>query len=117
MKGFQTYFFPVAIGIFVVSCSDDDAVANLPKACFDWAPTTATVGEPVQFSNCSENSVDYRWDFGDENTSTQAEPNHTFAQAGDYKVKLLSGEDVNADYVLDHLDEPDSVVLTVTIVE
>ena len=117
MKNFRVYFPLAVVCALAASCSDDDAADSFPSACFGWAPTEVKVGESVQFSNCSENSVDYKWHFGDENTSDQAEPNHTYSQSGDYEVKLLSGQDVNADGVLDHMDEPDSITLMITIVE
>jgi PKD repeat protein len=37
----------------------------------------------------------YNWDFGDNNTSTQAAPTHTYAQSGTYTVTLTAGNDCN----------------------
>lgn len=44
----------------------------------------------VQFLNNSTNSTSYVWDFGDGNTSTSANPNHTYAAGGDYTVTLTA---------------------------
>ncbi len=50
-------------------------------------------GLQVQFTNesvpgGSSQLISYQWDFGDNNTSTEANPLHTFTTSGDYNVKL-----------------------------
>jgi peptidyl-prolyl cis-trans isomerase B (cyclophilin B) len=50
-------------------------------------------GEPkvlssITFGNQSENAVAYMWDFGDGNTSSQATPEHTYRQSGNYTIAL-----------------------------
>lgn len=42
----------------------------------------------VQFTNASEGAEAYLWDFGDETTDTAKDPEHTYAAAGTYTVKL-----------------------------
>lgn len=42
----------------------------------------------VQFKDASEGASAYLWNFGDENTSTEASPEHTYDAAGTYTVKL-----------------------------
>jgi len=44
----------------------------------------------VQFLNNSINATSYSWDFGDGQTSTQANPSHTYANGGDYVVTLTA---------------------------
>jgi hypothetical protein len=44
----------------------------------------------VQFLNNSINATSYSWDFGDGQTSTQANPVHTYANGGDYVVTLTA---------------------------
>lgn len=47
-------------------------------------------------SSLSTNQVTHwLWDFGDGQTSTQASPEHTYAQAGDYQVKLTVSDQSN----------------------
>lgn len=45
-------------------------------------------GLTVTFLNMSANADTYEWDFGDGNSSTEAEPTHTYAEFGDYDVTL-----------------------------
>lgn len=44
----------------------------------------------VTFTNNSKYSDSYAWDFGDGATSTETSPVHTYAAAGEYKVKLTA---------------------------
>ena len=46
--------------------------------------------QTVNFVNNSSNSNQYLWDFGDNLTSTERSPSHTYASAGQYLVKLTS---------------------------
>ncbi|ADR22208.1 hypothetical protein MATR_01510 [Marivirga tractuosa] len=47
------------------------------------------VGAPIQFSSESNKEISsYSWDFGDGNTSTEANPDHLFSSAGEYLVEL-----------------------------
>jgi hypothetical protein len=48
------------------------------------------VNFPVQFSNLSQNAVEYFWDFGDGATSTDFEPNHLYVDTGVYQVMLIA---------------------------
>ncbi len=42
------------------------------------------------FSNLTPNATEYVWDFGDGNTSTLANPRHTYQQNGNYTVTLTT---------------------------
>ncbi|MDP5075858.1 MAG: PKD domain-containing protein, partial [Flavobacteriales bacterium] len=44
----------------------------------------------VQFLNNSTNATSYSWNFGDGNTSTSANPSHTYATGGDFTVVLTA---------------------------
>ena len=52
--------------------------------------------------------MNYQWDFGDGNTSTEASPDHTYAAAGPYEVTLT---------VTDEGDLTDAITLQVTAEE
>ncbi|MEZ4931877.1 MAG: PKD domain-containing protein [Saprospiraceae bacterium] len=47
-------------------------------------------GQTVYFENESQNAASYIWDFGDLNTSTHFEPNHTYPTPGTYTVSLIA---------------------------
>ncbi len=72
---------------------------SAPTAAFKWeqlAPDSAT----VRFTNLSGNYTDQRWDFGDGQSSTEANPVHDFGKVGDYTVKLsVSNNKFNASIV------------------
>ena len=51
-------------------------------------PSTGEV--EINFNNTSTNADSYQWDFGDGNTSTQANPTHTYQGGGVYQVRLIA---------------------------
>lgn len=71
-----------------------------PTANFN--ATTVCVGNATQFTSTSTTNpsgqpiTGYLWDFGDGQTSTQQNPTHTYANAGDYTVTLTAacGENI-----------------------
>ena len=69
---------------------DNTPAAASPKADFDYAVD----GLKVTFTNKSTNATAYKWDFGDDETSKEASPEHTYASGGSYSVKLTAA---NAD--------------------
>jgi PKD repeat protein len=75
--------------LFTVACEkEQEERPDQPTACFV-PPDATTVGEPVMFlSSCSENALSYSWDFGDGNTSADANPMHTYTDGGEYTVTL-----------------------------
>lgn len=50
--------------------------------------TSCTAPFTVNFQNNSINGQTYTWNFGDGNTSTQANPTHTYTSMGSYQVTL-----------------------------
>ncbi len=76
----------ILTGFVISSCEKEDS--NVPEACFvsseEWK-----VGIPIEFSSsCTLNASSYHWDFGDEKTSTDPYPSHTYSKGGDYAVTL-----------------------------
>ncbi len=69
---------------------DSILVNELPSAQF--TSSSACLGSPVQFSDQSSVSsgqiTNWLWDFGDTNTSTLQNPDHTYLTAGQYTVTL-----------------------------
>jgi hypothetical protein len=58
-----------------------------PVASFSY---TVTDGNHISFSNDSDNSEHYFWDFGDGSTSTEENPSHVYNETGTYEVRLIS---------------------------
>ncbi|MBI1285978.1 MAG: PKD domain-containing protein [Flavobacteriales bacterium] len=65
-------------------------VADSPTALF--SATTACEGDATVFTNLSTGAgtLTYAWDFGDGNTSTDANPSNTYATGGTYTVVLTT---------------------------
>jgi len=73
--------------------SDTIELAFLSKPAVDFElPATACIETAVVFSNGStvadESLAQYKWDFGDGNTSTDQDPTHVYNSAGTYEVVL-----------------------------
>ncbi len=63
----------------------------LPNAGFTFNPNNVCGGTPVNFNNTStgtSGNTTYAWNFGDGNTSTQANPTHSYATGGTFNVTL-----------------------------
>lgn len=65
-------------------------VYETPRAYFNLRPDRAFLGEPIYFVNLSYEAENYYWDFGDGNTSTDPNPEHTYEQAGSYDITLIA---------------------------
>jgi len=68
-----------------------------PKAMFRSASETGNFYAPckINFTNLSDNSDRYEWNFGDinsgdENSSTEVKPSHTYKNPGSYNVSLTA---------------------------
>lgn len=57
------------------------------EADFSYAIST---GNSVNFTNKSVNGTSYNWNFGDGQTSTYANPSHTYNDSGTYIVRLIT---------------------------
>lgn len=69
--------------LFLVSCAR-------PVAQFEMPQTEHKAQSEITFSNKSEKADAYVWDFGDGNTSTDAEPKYAYEKAGTYTVTLTA---------------------------
>lgn len=61
-------------------------VGDVPSAGF----TSLVSGALVTFTNNTTDADSYLWDFGDGDTSTDANPSHTYGADGDYTVTLTA---------------------------
>lgn len=78
--------------------------SGVVTADFDASPGIAcTAPANISFINNSWNGTSFFWDFGDGNTSTATNPNHTYLLPGTYNVSLIStgtGNCIGADTLL-----------------
>lgn len=79
---------------------------ELPVAGFSYELEQVLSSETesrVAFTNSSQHAVAYLWDFGDENTSTEENPEHEFAVQETYQVQLTAMNDCGSDTVLEEV--------------
>ena len=75
------------------STTQQVVVRNRPQAGFDFGVS----GNRVDFTDqSSDNSTQWRWDFGDGNTSNERNPSHTYGRAGNFRVTLTASNDVGS---------------------
>lgn len=68
------------------SSVEEDCVV-LIDADPDYGPPPLSVSFTSEVE-CTGENVQYKWDFGDGTTSTEANPVHTYSKAGDYTATL-----------------------------
>lgn len=62
-----------------------------PDAAFSFSPDSTTVFDPeIFFTNQSQNTFDWTYDFGDGTSSGAIDPIHSYSTYGDYKVVLTA---------------------------
>ncbi len=61
-----------------------------PRAAFQLPDEPARAGEWVTMTNQTKDAETYLWNFGDGNTSTEANPRHRYWSSGRYEVSLLT---------------------------
>jgi gliding motility-associated-like protein len=69
-------------------------VFNLPIADFTFDPQQLVRGEPIQFTDASENALTWQWDFGDGETfftrnASERSPSHTYKDVAQFNVRLI----------------------------
>jgi PKD repeat protein len=88
-------------GLYTVNVTNADACNGVgsstpilinvnPTPTADASFTQTNGSFTVQFLNNSTNASSYSWNFGDGNTSTSANPSHTYATGGDFTVVLTA---------------------------
>lgn len=60
------------------------------SAAFEISNNVVCKNQPIFTINTSTNSDNYLWDFGDNSTSTDFEPSHTYSQSGPYDITLTT---------------------------
>lgn len=91
--------YPVSITVNYAGCIDSivDTVVVFPEPVFDfwYPPDFGCLPYNIQFSDSSLawTNLEYLWDFGDGNTSTDANPVHTYTNIGVYDVSVTISTD------------------------
>lgn len=62
----------------------------MPYADFSASSDNASTGEVIYFDNYSDHTYTYDWDFGDGYYSSLANPSHSYASPGTYRVTLTA---------------------------
>ena len=96
-----TYDWRVTVSVQDVTCSGEGSITVVDDCSLACAPlATPGSGEAplqvaftagVQAANCG--ALAYSWDFGDGASSADADPMHTFAQAGTYRWEMVASAD------------------------
>jgi gliding motility-associated-like protein len=55
---------------------------------YAWLSSQTEPGTPIKFFNNTYNALGFEWNFGDESTSTEHQPQHEYTKAGTYYIKL-----------------------------
>jgi len=98
----------LVVAIFA-SCTDPNVTPS-PVASFNYSGDNNFAPCSIKFTNQSENSVSYNWDFGDGETSTETNPSHVYSAGGTYTVLLTvkndAGVENESSKVVSVLDKP-----------
>jgi len=81
-----------SVGTNTFSLTNFITVTNYPPVIADFAAdfTSGLAPLTVAFTNLSANAMDFVWDFGDGNTSTNFQASNTYTNAGSYNVALIA---------------------------
>jgi PKD repeat protein len=100
MKTLKHYSTLLVFTLLLACTSDDDdlkAPVEAPVADFV-STANADYSLEVEFRNTSQHALAYAWSFGDQETSTEETPTHTYAHGGTYTVTLIAkGSNAQAD--------------------
>jgi len=87
MKKVSILIMVLALALTFENCSKKE---TLPTASFTFSPSDVMVYQEVQFTSTSTDADSYLWDFGNNQTITEANPLVTFITAGEWTVKLTA---------------------------
>ena len=84
-----------------VSYNEDNTNNEAPVAVIN-GPYAASENQVINFSSAGSNDPDgtistYLWNFGDGNSSSQANPSHSYASAGNYTVTLTVTDNLGSE--------------------
>jgi len=71
-------------------CDNGGGACSATVANFSGSPTFGSAPLTVSFTNLSSGGINYLWNFGDDNTSTETNPVNIYMNAGTYSVTLTA---------------------------
>lgn len=90
MKKIVIILSMVMTSVLIFSCSSDSAATTpTPTVDFFYSGANAPAPALVSFTSATTDVISYLWDFGDNTSSTNSNPQHTYATGGTYTVKLV----------------------------
>ncbi len=103
-EGYKSKSFEVNITDYQKTNLDVQLVnlnLSLPSPNFSSNQQIAECNPKIAFQNLSEASADteYYWEFGDETSSTEFEPEHIYSQNGFYSVKLYAQNSIGETFL------------------
>ncbi len=85
------YIIEYGSGACIVDSIEVKSFYKWPIADFSYSPSNNSMDEPVIFfTNLSQNSDSWLWDFDDFDQSTSENPGHNFNSQGIYNISLIS---------------------------
>lgn len=92
MRRVSYYLSSVFVGLlvfFLPACSDDGSKTDLPLSAVIFHSID---GKQVAFTALTHSAVNWEWDFGDGNVSTEKDPVHVYEEGG-YYIATLTAKD------------------------
>lgn len=93
--GAQTIYVEIANQFGCTQVDSFPAVVIDPAYSFGFTTELSCNGATVNFINNGPEGLSYLWDFGDNTTSTEFNPSHTYPDAGNYTVTLMYNYDIS----------------------
>jgi len=97
---------PTFYALIILSLLSACIKKELPVACFDFTPIDSVNGG-IQFTNCSENAVDYFWDFGNGAISKEISPMKEFELDFPLQISLVARNEYGTDTLAIVISESD----------
>ncbi|PTS95479.1 hypothetical protein DBR11_21275 [Pedobacter sp. HMWF019] len=94
-----SYIFATLFILFAVSCKKNKEQpvevpeSQKPTASFNYKQVSVDDPFTFKFENLSKDFKEVRWEFGDDSTTTEVSPVHTFINTGEYRIKMVSKND------------------------
>ncbi|MFZ4670827.1 MAG: PKD domain-containing protein [Flavobacterium sp.] len=85
IKGVSMLFI---IAMFFGCSKDDPSSTSAPTVDFSYSGANNPAPSTVSFTSTTTNATNYLWDFGDNGSSTSANPQHLYTTGGVYTVRL-----------------------------